>query len=291
MEKYKLIKYPKGTIIFKNGDSAKDYFYIITRGKIESYNAFCDGSPIVYNDGNIVGLMQAITGEPYYSNTETVENTEVWQIKIENINKINNKHLIRKISNHLSFILETWLSKYYSIITKNKINLYNKEDILTLAKIYNKNDFEDASYKLCSSYIKLYEEAYDIKSVKKFMQHLVHSQKPIHLDNNCYKMNKGYCLYSELEGTGKIYYIKSGKIGIYTVLDSKLIARAIYPAGYFLNVANPVLEYKPLSTTAITLEDSVIEILTQEDLIKRLYNDVEDRIKYIKMSSIKNVMI
>ena len=29
MEQYKLIKYPKGTTIFKNGDKAKDYFYII----------------------------------------------------------------------------------------------------------------------------------------------------------------------------------------------------------------------------------------------------------------------
>ena len=291
MEQYKLIKYPKGTTIFKNGDKPKDYFYIITRGKIASYNAFCEGYTIMYNDGNIVGLMQAITGESYYSNMETVENTELWQIQIENISKINNKHLIRKISNHLSFILETWLSKYYSIITKNKINLYNKEDILTLAKIYKKNDFEDASYKLCSNYIKLYEEAYDIKAVKKFMQNIGHSKKPTIVEENCYKMNKGYCLYSELEGTGKIYYIKSGKVGIYTVLDSKLIARAIYTAGYILNGGNPVLEYKPLLTTAIAIEDSVIEILNPEDLIKRLYNDVENRIQYIKMSSIKIINV
>ena len=104
-------------------------------------------------------------------------------------------------------------------------------------------------------------------------------------------MNKGYCLYSELEGTGKIYYIKSGKVGIYTVLDSKLIARAIYTAGYILNGGNPVLEYKPLLTTAIAIEDSVIEILNPEDLIKRLYNDVENRIQYIKMSSIKIINV
>ncbi|WP_096736449.1 cyclic nucleotide-binding domain-containing protein, partial [Brachyspira sp. G79] len=287
MDKYRLVKYTKGTVIFRSGEEAKDYFYIISRGKILSCNDFCDNFTIKYNEGGIIGIIQSVTGEPYYSTSETAEDCELWQIKIENINRLNNKHLINKISNYLSFILERWLSKYYSIITKNKIDLYNKDDILTMANIYKECGFIDASYKLCKAYLNSFKENFNIDKVKDFLKFLTPAKKPECIEKNLLKITKGYCLYSELEISNNIYYIKSGKLGIYNIMNGRYVTRAVYPAGYIINGYSPVLEYKPLLTTVIALEDSVIEIINQDELIKHLYNNVELRIKFIKMTSIK----
>lgn len=287
MKKYRLVKYKKGDTILKNSQISKDCLYIITKGSIRSYNNFYNNT---YKMGNIIGLIASITKEPYYSTVEAIEDTELWEIKIENINKINNKHLINKISNYLSFVLEIWLSKYYSLIIKNKIDLYNKEDILTMASIYKDNGFIDASYKLCLSYINMFENDYhvhNIEDVKKFMKTLSKSKEPEHIENNSYKMYKGYCIYTELEATDHIYYIRSGRIGIYNIADSSYITRMIYPAHFVIDDYAPTLEYKTLFTTAIVLEDSIVEILTKEELVKKLHDNAELRFRMIKMTSMK----
>lgn len=287
MKKYRLVKYKKGDTILKNSQISKDCFYIITKGSIRSYNNFYNNT---YKMGNIIGLIASITKEPYYSTVEAIEDTELWEIKIENINKINNKHLINKISNYLSFVLEIWLSKYYSLIIKNKIDLYNKEDILTMASIYKDNGFIDASYKLCLSYINMFENDYhvhNIEDVKKIMKTLSKSKEPEHIENNSYKMYKGYCIYTELEATDHIYYIRSGRIGIYNIADSSYITRMIYPAHFVIDDYAPTLEYKTLFTTAIVLEDSIVEILTKEELVKKLHDNAELRFRMIKMTSMK----
>ncbi|MEI0796947.1 cyclic nucleotide-binding domain-containing protein [Brachyspira intermedia] len=287
MKKYRLVKYKKGDIILKDSQISKDCFYIITKGSIRSYNNFYNN---IYKMGNIIGLIASIAKEPYYSTVEAIEDTELWEIKIENINKINNKHLINKISNYLSSIFETWLSKYYNLIIKNKIDLYNKEDILTMASIYKDNGFIDASYKLCLSYINMFSNDYhvtNIDDVKQFIKDLNKSKEPEHIENNSYKMYKGYCIYSELEATNQIYYIISGRVGIYNIADSNYITRMIYPAHFVIDDYAPTLEYKTLFTTAIVLEDSIIEILTKEELIKKLHDNAELRFRMIKMTSMK----
>ena len=289
MEKYRLVKYKKGTIILKDSQNAKDCFYIISKGSVIAYNNFYDNS-YTYKIGNIIGIIPAITKEPYYSTIEASEDTELWEIKIENINRINNKHLINRISNHLSSILEIWLSKYYSLIIKNKIDLYNKEDIMTMASIYKNNGFIDASYKLCLSYINLLKNDYytdNFDNIKNFMKTLVKSKEPEHISDNSYKMYKGYCIYTELETTNRIYYIKSGRVGIYNIADSDYITRMIYPSQCIIDAYSPNLEYKTLFTTAIVLEDSIIDIMTKEELIKILYDNSELRFKIIKMTSMK----
>ncbi|EKV56123.1 hypothetical protein A966_12211 [Brachyspira hampsonii 30446] len=287
MEKYKLVKYKKGDIILKNSQIAKDCFYIILKGKVISYNSFYDNS-YIYKMGNIIGLIAAITKEPYYSTVEAIEDTELFEIKVENINKINNKHLINKILNYLSFILEVWVSKYYTLIVKNKIDLYNKEEILTMASIYKNNGFTDASYRLCSSYIKLFSNNDNINNnVKEFMKTLITSKEPENIGGNSYKMYKGYCIYNELETTNHVYYIRSGRIGIYNIADSSYITRILYPAQFIIDDYAPSLEYKTLFTTAVVLEDSIIDIMTKEELIKMLHDNSELKFQIIKMISMK----
>lgn len=112
MEQYTKVTFNKGTIIFKSGEIPKEYFYIILKGSVLASNHFYQNYQVTYKEGDIIGLISSITYEPYYSTIEAIEDVELLQIKIANINKIDNYNLINKISNYLSFILESWLSKY-----------------------------------------------------------------------------------------------------------------------------------------------------------------------------------
>lgn len=287
MEQYAKVKFNKGTIIFKAGEMSKEYFYIILSGKVLARNHFCENYTNTYKEGDIIGLISSITYESYYSTVEVLEDVELLQIKIANINKIDNYNLINKISNYLSFILENWLSRYYAKITKNKVDLYNKEDILTMANIYKDNNFKDATYKICSTCIKSFKDDTNIDKAKKLIIHIRPVEKPEKISDNVYRIKKGYCLYSEIDPNDYIYIIKSGKIGIYSIVNSKQTVRLIYPAGYVINCYQPVLEYKSLLTTAIILEDSVIEIINKKTLINIINTDPKFRVNYIKITATK----
>ena len=205
MEQYNKITIKKSTIIFKYKEPAKDYFYIITKGKVIAYNLFYQNYDIHYKEGDIIGLISSIINEPYYSTIESTEDTEVLKISVHDLNRIDNYNLINKISNYLSSILETWLSKYYSSITKNKVDLYNKEDIFTMANIYKNKGFIDASYKICNGCIKLFQDDLHINEAKKLIINTRPIEKPKLIDKNIYSVKKGYCLYSEIETSNYIY--------------------------------------------------------------------------------------
>ncbi|MEI0491585.1 cyclic nucleotide-binding domain-containing protein [Brachyspira intermedia] len=286
-QQYNKITIKKSTIIFQYKEPAKDYFYIILKGKVTAYNVFYENYDIHYKEGDIIGLISSIINEPYYSTIESTEDIEVLKIYVKDLPKVDNYKLIDKISNYLSSIFETWLSKYYSLITKNKVNLYNKEDIFTMANIYKNRGFTDASYKICNGCLKLFKDDIHINEAKKLIINTRPIEKPIRIEENVYSVKKGYCLYSEIEPSNYIYIIRSGKVGIYSVIDSKAVVRSIYSSNYIINYYKPVLDYKPLLTTAIVLEDSVIEII-QKDLIENIINKDNKFINnYIKATASK----
>lgn len=287
MEQYNKITIKKSTIIFNYKEEAKDYFYIILKGKVIAHNVFYQNYDIHYKEGDIIGLISSIINEPYYSTIESLEDIEVLKISIQDLNKIDNYSLIAKISNYLSSILEIWLSKYYSLITKNKVNLYNKEDIFTMANIYKDNGFIDASYKICDVAVKLFKDDIRINEAKKLIINTRPVEKPKCIEGNIYSIKKGYCLYSEIEPNNYVYMIKSGKVGIYSIIDSKPIVRLVYSSNYIINYYKPVLDYKPLLTTAVVLEDSVIEIIEKDSMEDIMHKDHLFISNYIKATAAK----
>lgn len=290
MEKYDIIKFNKNDIIIKSGEQPSEYFYILMSGKAVSYYEFYKEYKNENKKGSIFGLISAIIKEPYFSTIEATEDSELIKIKIDGIINIKDENLLTKIYNYLYFILETWLSKYYTILAVNKVDLYNKDDIVTMANIYKDNGYIDASYKLCSKYVELFPEDEDVTKIKKFMEemeNIKYTKEIEHIEKDTYKFPKGYCIYPEIYSSDHIYVIKSGKVGIHSIVNSKQIIRNIYTEGYIINGYNPTLEYKPLLTTAIVLEDSVIDIISKEQLIEMIYNDKLLRINFIKMISIK----
>lgn len=283
MKKYDTIKYNKSDLIFKSGEDPADYFYVVKSGKLISHNSFYEKYKFHSKKGNIIGLISSIINEPYFSTVEALEDTELIKIKVDTIMNINNANLINKIYKYLYFILETWLSKYYTVLAKNKVDLYNKDDILVMVNIYKNNGFIDAGYKMCNDYIKLFPANKDVDEVKNLLKDMKSIEEPKHLEGNIYKFKKGYCLYTEINTSDSIYIIKSGNIGIYSILNSKQVIRFIYSDNYVINGYKPILEYTPLQTTAIVLCDSVIEIISKEELLK----DIKMNQSIIKMTSVK----
>lgn len=287
MSKYDTIKFNKDDIIIKSGEKPLNHFYIIAKGKTICHNDFYESYKYNNEKGSILGLVSSTIDEPYFSTIEAEEETEVIKIKTDSIINISNEELLDKIYDYLYLILETWLSKYYTILAKNKVDLYNKYDILTMIEIYKNNGYTDVVHKMASKYMHMFPDTDDADEIKKILNDIKPLEKPKHISGTSFEFKRGYCLYSEIASSNHIYIIKSGKVGIYCILNEKQIIRNIYSEGYIINGYPPSLEYKPLLTTAIILEDSVINIISKKELVKMINKDRELRMDFIKMASIK----
>ena len=291
MNNYKTIKFSKSSFIYEEGNFPKDSFYIITKGKAESYAINSNNYNKEYNIGHIIGLVNLAAGEPYQVSMKAIEDVEVLELSLSDINNITNNDLIKTIYNYFNTTLETWLSRYYINLVKNKVDLYYKENIFTMAEIYLKNEFPDAAYKLYENYIDTLEDKSDIEYAKKELLKLPPPNNPSMFTSNIFLYKKGSCLYTEFKASNYLYIILSGRIGIYNIIDGKLLLKDIYKKNYILDGYEPKLEYKPLLTSAIALETSYIKIVTKEEFIEMLIKDKHLRSYHVKMMSMKVINI
>lgn len=97
-------------------------------------------------------------------------------------------------------------------------------------------------------------------------------EKPIEIEDNIFYYKKGYCLYTELISSNYLYLINSGKVGVYNVINSKVVTRAIYSSNNLVDGYIPDITYQPLSTTTVVLEDSKIKLLNKEEFISIVSN-------------------
>ncbi|ASJ22249.1 cyclic nucleotide-binding domain-containing protein [Brachyspira hampsonii] len=285
MHKYNTAHFKKSTIIYIKDQIPKDVFYIITKGKAISYGTF--NYNVEFNQGDILGLVNILLNEPYFFNVKAMEDVEAIEVDITEVIKTKNEELMVKIAANLDASFETWLGRYYMLLSENKeiAKIRTKEEIMNMADIYKKNEFKHVAYKLYNEYMKLFPENAD--DVKDKLSEMTPIEEPQKNDDNVYYYKKGYCLYTELEYTNKLYIIKSGEIGIYNIVNLGQVTRAIYSKNNMIDGYKPVLQYQPLSTCAVALEDSYIKVLTKKELINITENDPELSLYYIKMVSVK----
>ena len=112
-------------------------------------------------------------------------------------------------------------------------------------------------------------------------------ENPIKIEDNVFYYKKGYCLYTELMSSDYLYIINSGKVGIYNIVNSKLVTRAIYSSNNVIDGSAPYINYQPLSTTTVVLEDSKIRLLKKEEFIPIITNVNSLRPYYLKIVSTK----
>lgn len=106
MIKYNKIEFKKSSIIFIYGENAKNFFYIISKGSAVSYNYFDENYNIYHKKGDIIGLVNAAVNVPYFETVKAEEDTEVMEININELDKITNIHLIKKLYDHLTNVME-----------------------------------------------------------------------------------------------------------------------------------------------------------------------------------------
>ncbi|PTY41512.1 cyclic nucleotide-binding domain-containing protein, partial [Brachyspira hampsonii] len=291
MNNYKTIKFSKSSFIYEEGNFPKDYFYIITKGKAVSYAINSDNYNKEYKVGHIIGLVNLAAGEPYSVSMKAEEDVEVLELSLSDINNITNNDLIKTIYNYFNTTLETWLSRYYINLVKNKVDLYYKENIFTMAEIYIKNEFPDTAYRLYENYIDTLEDKDDIESTKKELSKLPKPNDPSIFTSNIFLYKKGSSLFTEFKASNYLYIILSGRIGIYNIINGKLLLKDIYKKNYVLDGYEPKLEYKPLLTSAIALEESYVKIVTIEEYVEMLIKDKHFRSCHVKMMSMKVINI
>ena len=290
MYNYKTLKFPKGYLIYEEMKYPRNVFYIITKGKVISYsiNSNSEIYKEIYGVGYVVGLINIAANEPYFITLEVVEDVEAIEMNLETIINLNTNELIEIMYNYINSAFEVWLSKYYICIVKNKMDLYHKENIFKISKIYETNGFFDASYKLYDEYINdIHNDDKTKDKAIKEMSKLSSMPPEVKLDGNILQYDKNQCIYTELKPTNNLYMIKQGKVGIYNVINNNLILRDVYSKNYIFNNHKPISEYTPLLTSAICLEPSYIKSYENKEFLEMITKDKELRSFYIKIMSFK----
>ncbi|WP_295162530.1 cyclic nucleotide-binding domain-containing protein [uncultured Brachyspira sp.] len=292
MLNYNTIKFNKSATIFIEGQEPKYTFYIIKKGSVIVYSYFADNYNIEYKKGDIIGLFNAILNEPYFSTMKALEEVEVMEININEIEKIDNINLINKIYNYLIFNIEKWLNRYYYFLHRENNPYYNinysENNITEMCRIYLENKFDDAAYKLYKKYIELNPKDKDKnEELESIFENIKPMEEAEKIEDNIYKYKKGSCLYTELQGSNYLYVIKYGKIGAYSIFDAKQVTRRVFATNDVLNGYNPISKNEHLSTTAIVLQDSIIELVKREDAMNLVRSDRNLRLYFIKTMSMK----
>ena len=278
MLNYNTINFNKSATIFIEGQEPKYTFYIIKKGRVVVYSYFADNYAVEYKEGEIIGLFNAVLNEPYFSTVKALEDTEVIEMNINEIEKIDTISLINKIYDYLMINIERWLNRYYYFLHKENNPYYSRHgksknlDIMEMCKIYLNNGFTDAAYKLYKKYIELNPNDEERKEeLNNLYKNLKPIEEPENIEANIYKYKKGYCLYTELKSKDNLYIIKYGKVGVYNIFDSKQVTRRVLATDDVLNGYAPISKNnKYLSTTAIVLEDSIIQLIKTELLFKSI---------------------
>ena len=286
-----IVSFKKYSLIFIEDQYPKNSFYIITKGKAISYGSYFDNS-MEYVKGDILGLVNSALNEPYFFNVKAIEDVEALEINVNDIIDIYNKDIIRKINYYLYNSLEVWLSKYYMKLSyRDSIIKYNfiEEYVLDMAKIYIDNDFPTVSYKIYNQYLELFPNGKNVGMVKNLISSMqeYNIEEPVEIDDNIFYYKKGYCLYTELTASNYIYLINSGKIGVYNIVNSKLVTRVIYSNNNIIDGYRPDIDYQALLTTTVVLQDSKIKLLKRKDFMSMIVNVNSLRSYYLKIISTK----
>ena len=300
MNNSKTVKFKKDSIIYIEGQEPKHTFYIIVSGTVEAYSYFADNYSVEYKAGEIIGFFNAVINEPISSTVKAIEDVELLEMNVQEIENINNRNILNKMYDYLLLNLERWLDRYYYFLNKaNKpyIHLASKtSDIIEMGKIYYNNGFYGASYKIFNDYKKSNnKEKADKENNNEEIDKLILEIEPLIedfkepelIDNNVYKYKKGYCLYTEIRSGDYLYIIKYGKVGVYNIFNSKQVTRRVAIDGDIINGYAPTSKNQALSTTAIILQDSIIQAVKKEELINLIYVDKNIRLYLTKIMSMR----
>ena len=291
MNNSKTVKFKKDSIIFIEGQEPKHTFYIIVSGTVVAYNDFADNYAVEYKAGEIIGFFNAVINEPFSATVKAIKDVELLEMNVQEIENINNRNIINKMYDYLIINLERWLDRYYYFLNKaNKPYIQSDAknlDIIEMGKIYYNNGFYGAAYQIFNDYKKSNNNEEVEKLILELEPLIKDFKEPELIGNNVYKYKKGYCLYTEIQSADYLYIIKYGKVGVYNIFNSKQVTRRVAIDGDIINGYAPASKNQALSTTAIILQDSIIQSVKKEEIINLLYVDKNIRLYLTKVMSMR----
>lgn len=281
MINYNKLNLKKSSTLFISGQYPNGKFYIINRGKIIFESYFADNFRYEHKRWDIIGIVSAIINEPYFSTAKVIEDTEVLEIDVKEIEKIDNIDLMNKIYRHLINIMEVWVKKYYYFLSKYaKFDSSSKLDILEICKSYKASGFDNAALTIYENNRKNFK----LKQIENVIAKIEPIESPKEITKGVFNFKKGSCIFEETTANNNIYIIKSGVIGIYSYFNHKPITRMLYSDNDIFGYKD-LLGKKLVTTTAIAIEDSIIKVLDRKEFENIINQDKAVRVYLIKMMS------
>ncbi|WP_157154680.1 cyclic nucleotide-binding domain-containing protein [Brachyspira murdochii] len=281
MINYNKINFKKSSTLFISGQYPDGKFYIINKGKVIFESYFADNFKYEHKKGDIIGIVSAVMDEPYFSTSKVIEDTEVIEIDVREIEKIDNVELMNKIYKHLINTMEVWVKKYYYFLYKySKVDSSEKLNITDICKSYIDKGFLYAA-------IKIYEnnqEKINDKNVVNKISKIEPIESPKEITKGVFSFKKGSCLFEETSQNNYIYFVKSGIVGVYSYFNHKPVTRMKYYDNDIFGYKD-LLGKKVIANTAIVLEDSIIKIMDKKEFENMIIEDKATRVYLIKMMS------
>ncbi|PCG20679.1 lipoprotein [Brachyspira sp. G79] len=281
MINYNKINFKKSSTLFISGQYPDGKFYIINKGKVIFESYFADNFKYEHKKGDIIGIVSAVMDEPYFSTSKVIEDTEVIEIDVREIEKIDNVELMNKIYKHLINTMEVWIKKYYYFLSKySKVDSTVKLNIIDVFKAYKDKGFSDAALKI----YKNNTNKINTKEIKTITSKIEPIESPQEITKGVFNFKKGSCIFEETSQNNYIYMIKSGVVGVYSYFNHKPITRMIYSDNDIFGYKD-LLGKKIIATTAIAIEDSIIKVMDKKEFESMIIEDKAVRVYLIKMMS------
>lgn len=284
MNTFDIIEYKKSSTIFVYGKASYEVFFVILDGNVLLENYLIENEKLILKKGDFLGLINAISNEPYFSTATSIDNVKLMAIKVKDLMKLNDNPMFDRIFQYLAKNLDLLSNMYLNMISRCFIEKnYEVEDLISIANYYKANEYDYVAKYMYEKYLEMFEGEEQSEYAQKMIDEIGVIKNIEFIENNIVEYKKGSCLFCEHEYNHNIYIIRSGKVGLYNVFQGYKIIQMIFVKGGVIGYRS-ILTYNRQTATAIIMEDSVVEKIGKDEFRSRLKTD--NSFKYYLISCI-----
>ena len=256
--KLKIEKYRPNSLIFIEGNTKIESFYIIRSGQIQTsriHDVADDTNSEILKQGDTFGVVSCLANRPRIETIKTLTPVEIIEIKREQLIPLAQKNtpVIMKILRSFSQKLRNFDASITRLTLKKPVT----EDIKKIKEIadyyYLKKQYKEA-YITYKKYVHYNPDAPDLQIIKKNMQTI--EQLKINLDE--YEQKDFFTriykdkamLFCEHEPGDELFIIQEGKVKISKIVGDQELLLAVLEAGDIIGEM-AILENKPRNASAI----------------------------------------
>ncbi|OHD53636.1 MAG: hypothetical protein A2Y33_06860 [Spirochaetes bacterium GWF1_51_8] len=259
--KFKIVRFQKGSFPIIENQSTDDYFFIIKQGQVRQFtNKLVIGAQneLILKEGDFFGVISCMAKRPRLHSIEMLEDTLAIMVRREDFNYLIEKNapIAMKILRYFS----KQLRYFNAILTELSLKSYTAEDpihLFDLGEYYSslKMQFNHAAYAFIQ-YVKHNPEGKYVPIAKSKLSKIVASYKdklrlePRREENYYYIYQDSQIIFLEHELGNMLYIIQEGEVKITKVeQQQEVLLNILKPGDIFGEMA--ILENKPRNATAV----------------------------------------